>query len=174
MFESVLPGSKPGFSTSAKAFLALVAVACIAWIAFVLFRGTSQTDAERVSKRFENLAKLNEANAKKMNSYAWVDKAKGTVQIPIDRAIDVTVSDLKDKAPAQASPIATPAPAPAASPAPPPATGASPTVTPTAATSAPTASSETSPIPTPAAAFTPSESSASPPPGVSPSASPTP
>ncbi|HEY5895421.1 MAG TPA: hypothetical protein VIT91_19540 [Chthoniobacterales bacterium] len=111
MSTSVLPDSKPGLGTAAKALLTLVAVAWIAWVAFLLFRATNKTDEERVSKRVENLAKLNEANVKKLSSYAWIDKAKGTVQIPIDRAIDLTVADLKDRVPVKAGPISTPAPA---------------------------------------------------------------
>jgi hypothetical protein len=82
-----------------------------------------ETDYEetRAKKRIEQLKTVREENQKELATYAWVDKNKGVARIPIDRAMELTVSDLAQKKPAPAGPIATPAtqPAPAgASPAP--------------------------------------------------------
>ena len=38
--------------------------------------------------RLKNLADLNSENQKLMTQYHWVDKSKGVVGIPIDRAMD--------------------------------------------------------------------------------------
>jgi hypothetical protein len=86
---------------------------------------TSDYEETRAKKRMEKLKTLREESQKELTTYAWVDKNKGVARIPIDRAMEVTVTDLAQKKPAPAGPIATPAaqaapagasPAPAASP----------------------------------------------------------
>ena len=82
---------------------------------------TSDYEETRAKKRMEKLKTLHEETQKDLTTYAWVDKNKGVARIPIDRAMEVTVTDLAQKKPAPAGPIATPPPqaAPAgASPAP--------------------------------------------------------
>src|SRR5215813_5936429 len=82
---------------------------------------TSDYEETRAKKRMEKLKALHEETQKELTTYAWLDKNKGVARIPIDRAMELTVSDLAQKKPAPAGPIATPAtqPAPAgASPAP--------------------------------------------------------
>ena len=74
-------------------------------------------EQSRTQKRVEKLKTLTEANAKQLSTYGWVDKNKGSVHLPIERAMELTVADLSAKQPAPAYPIATPE-AQAASPAP--------------------------------------------------------
>ena len=83
-----------------------------------------EEDAARAAERAKALANLQNENAQKLGTYGWVDKAKGTVQIPIDRAMELAIAELNSKQPVPAGPIATPAPSPEAAPA------ASPTATP--------------------------------------------
>ena len=83
---------------------------------------TSDYEETRAKKRMEKLKTLHEETQKELTTYAWVDKNKGVARIPIDRAMEVTVTDLAQKKPAPAGPIA--APSPQAVPA-----GASPTPT---------------------------------------------
>ena len=85
-------------------------------------------DAARAAERAKARADLQAENAKKLEAYAWVDQAKGTVQIPIARAMELVIAELNSQAPAPAGPIATPAPSPEASP------GASPSPTATPST----------------------------------------
>jgi hypothetical protein len=78
-------------------------------------------DAARAAERSKALEELNAENAQKLTTYAWVDKAKGQVQIPIERAMELTIVELNSRPPAPAGPIAAPAPeapAPEAAPAP--------------------------------------------------------
>src|SRR5438874_12696597 len=77
-------------------------------------------EQKRAKARQEKLKTIREAATKDLNSYAWVDKGKGIARIPIDRAMQLTLSDLASKKPAPANPIETPAltPAPSVSPAP--------------------------------------------------------
>ena len=73
-------------------------------------------DAARAAERAKAYADLQAENAKKLETYAWADKAKGAVQIPIERAMELSIAELNSKQPAPAGPIATPAPSPEASP----------------------------------------------------------
>lgn len=86
-------------------------------------------DAARAAERSKAHQELQAEDTRKLQEYAWVDKAKGTLQIPIERAIELTIADLNSKKPSPAGPIATPAPSPEASPSPaanPPAQAATP------------------------------------------------
>ena len=83
-------------------------------------RGSDYEDS-RAKKRMEKLKAAREDAEKALNTYAWVDKSKGVVRIPISRAMELTTAELAKQKPAPAGPVATPqaqSPAPAASPAP--------------------------------------------------------
>ncbi len=75
---------------------------------------TDQYEQTRAKKRADILKGLREEDAKTLTSYSWVDKAKGSAHIPIERAMRLTMAELAQKKPAAAYPIATPPPAPAA------------------------------------------------------------
>jgi len=64
----------------------------------------------RAEERVKKLKAVCDEEAKALTSYAWVDKSKGTVRLPIDRAMELTVADLANKKPAPAYPIAAPEP----------------------------------------------------------------
>ena len=81
----------------------------------------------RAKKRFEILKTEREEDTKALTTYAWIDKTKGSVRIPIERAMQLTAAELAQKKPAPANPIAAPAtPAPAAPAGPGPAATAAP------------------------------------------------
>jgi hypothetical protein len=71
----------------------------------------------RARKRLEKLKTLREGDAKQLTTYSWIDKTKGVVGLPIDRAMTLTVAELGAKKPAAAYPIATPVPEASAIPA---------------------------------------------------------
>jgi hypothetical protein len=65
------------------------------------------------------LRQLHTEEKKTLESYAWVDKGQGVVQIPIERALELVARNPallapQGTAPAPAPPAAAPAPAPAA------------------------------------------------------------
>ena len=68
----------------------------------------SDYEETRAKKRMENLKTVREDAEKALNAYAWIDKNKGVVRIPISRAMELTVAELAQKKPAAAGPIATP------------------------------------------------------------------
>jgi hypothetical protein len=75
-----------------------------------LFRGgysatTDPEDSARDAERVKNLADLQAENEKKLNSYAWVDQAKGSVQIPINQAMTLVLAKLNSTKPAPAYPV---------------------------------------------------------------------
>jgi Na+-transporting methylmalonyl-CoA/oxaloacetate decarboxylase gamma subunit len=80
----------------------------------------SDYEEVRAKKRFEKLKTVRDDAEKALNTYAWIDKNKGVAQIPISRAMELTVADLAKQKPMPAGPIATPPQeqAAAASPAP--------------------------------------------------------
>lgn len=101
-------------------------------------RGDSYEE-KRAKVRVEKLQTVRGETTKALTTYAWLDKNKGVVRIPITDAMKLTVAELAAKAPAPANPIAPEASPPAqgaapttASPAPSPAASASGTPKPTA------------------------------------------
>ena len=84
-------------------------------------------DEARKEQRLKNLAELNTENEKILTQYHWVDKAKGVVGIPIDRAMNLVLTELQSVQPHAAGPITTPPPAASPSPGASPAPAASPT-----------------------------------------------
>src|SRR5580700_8466458 len=87
-------------------------------------------EQKRTKAREEKLKIAREEDAKALTTYSWIDKQKDTVRIPIQRAMELTVTELAQKKPAPAGPIATPeaqaspaatTPSPAATPSPSPA-----------------------------------------------------
>src|SRR6266550_6506197 len=114
----------------------------------------SDYEETRSKKRMEKLTSVREEAETALNSYAWVNKNKGVVRVPISRAMELTTAELAKQKPAPAGPIATPqaqSPAPPTSPAP----GASPK--PGAAQPAGSPS-----MPAPAASASPPQTAASP------------
>jgi len=117
------------------AFFGLLALVVIGASA----RGNSY-EKKRAKVRGEKLEALNKEKLTAITTYAWVDKSKGIVRIPVEAAMAITVADLSQKTPAPANPIAaadlTPSPqsagAAAASPAPSPSANATGTPKPTA------------------------------------------
>jgi hypothetical protein len=124
----------------------------------------SDYEQTRAQKRMDRLKTLREETLKELTTYAWVDKNKGVARIPIDRAMELTVTQLAQRKPAPAGPIATPAASAAQTPAigasPAPAAGAQgatiSTPPPSGATSpSPAAQQAPSPPVSPAPAATP-------------------
>lgn len=117
------------------AFFGLLALVVIGASA----RGNSY-EKKRAEVRAKKLQDLNQEKLIAITTYAWVDKAKGVVRIPVEEAMRITMAELSEKTPAPANPIAaadlSPAPQSAgpatASPAPSPAANASGTPKPTA------------------------------------------
>lgn len=66
-------------------------------------------EQKRANAREEKLKTLRQTDAKELTTYGWIDKNKGVVRLPIERAMELTVTELSSKRPIPAYPIATPA-----------------------------------------------------------------
>ena len=122
--------------------------AFIGLLALVIVKASprgSDYEKKRAEARLKKLEDAQKENANALNSYAWVDKNKGIARIPVDHAIGILVTELADKKPTAAGPIAVASPS--AAPQTSPAASISPAGT---ATPAPTAapSASTTPKPT--------------------------
>lgn len=72
---------------------------------------TDPEEAARSAQRVKNLQEVRAAEADKLNSYAWVSREKGEVQIPIDVAKSLIIPRLRASEPRAAYPVqAAPAP----------------------------------------------------------------
>jgi hypothetical protein len=71
-------------------------------------------DEQTAEVRLKNLTELNAENQRILTQYHWVDKNKGVVGIPINRAMDLVTAQLQANKPHAAGPINPPAAAPAA------------------------------------------------------------
>jgi len=80
------------------------------WLTHGVGGNVEPEEAQRAEVRVKNLAELRADNAKKLESYAWVDRAKGSVQIPISEAMKLVTAELASSQPRAAYPVATPAP----------------------------------------------------------------
>jgi hypothetical protein len=78
---------------------------------FLVWHGQSIPDVEQVAAeaRLKNLADLNAENQKILTHYHWIDKSKGVVGVPIDRGMDLVLSELQSNKPHPAGPVNPPA-----------------------------------------------------------------
>ena len=138
------------FLGSAAAF---VVVAAIFIGALASKPQVNEVENKRAAQRYETRAKLEAEAQEKLNSTGWVDKAKGTVHVPIADAMTMVVAELTAKKPAPSSvKVEAPLPMPVADPAsnePPPA--ALPSAPPGADTVRFASSAAPAPVPAPAA-----------------------
>jgi cytochrome c len=75
----------------------------------VVARQTIPTvDENRSEQRLKILSDLNAENEKILYQYRWIDKSKGVVGIPIGRAMDLVLIDLRANKPHSAGPVVTP------------------------------------------------------------------
>ena len=103
------------FLGSAAAF---VIVAAIFVIPLAWKKPVNEVENKRAAQRYETRTKLDAEAQEKLNSTGWVDKAKGTVHVPIADAMTMVVAELTAKKPAPSSvKVEAPLPMPVADPA---------------------------------------------------------
>jgi hypothetical protein len=71
-----------------------VFAAFVQWMISSGDRESFDEEAIRSKERYEILQKINEENAGLTTGYAWADRAKGTVRIPLERAMEMAVAKL--------------------------------------------------------------------------------
>ncbi len=117
--------------------------ALFAMIAFVVVKASprgNDYEKKRAKVRAEKLDAARKEYLPAMTTYAWADKAKGVVRIPIEHAMQLTLAQLADSKPAAGGPIVVAAPSAAPQTSPGPSAAASP-----AASAAPNATATPAP-----------------------------
>jgi len=85
----------PGFL---GAILLFCAFAVVAWILFRFAALSPTYEEKRAQARRDKVAAINiEAQDKLYGPAKWIDKTKGTIQLPIDTAMDLVVNDYQSK-----------------------------------------------------------------------------
>lgn len=107
--------SKLSVSTVVTILVVLLVFIGLAWFVTYQRQSISASEHERRDQRLKNLSDLNTENQKTLTSYRWIDKGKGIVGVPIDRAIQLEIADLSAIHPHPAGPITPPAPSPSPS-----------------------------------------------------------
>lgn len=74
--------------------LFLLFAAAVQWMLAAGNRAAFDEEAIRAGQRHEILKKVTDENAALTTAYAWVDRAKGVVRIPLDRAMELAAAKL--------------------------------------------------------------------------------
>jgi hypothetical protein len=98
------------FGTWVGVVLLFIVFGLFVWVVLGAIPRGDTYEEKRAKARMEKLEQLHKDSSAALTSYAWVDKNKGTVRIPVERAMELAVTDLAAKKPVAAYPIATPAP----------------------------------------------------------------
>jgi hypothetical protein len=108
--------SKSSILTTVTGLVMVLLFCGLAWFVILQRHAIPTPDDVQKEVRVKNLADLNTANEKVLTEYRWIDKAKGVVGIPIERAMGLILTDLQTNRPHSAGPV-TPAASPGQSPA---------------------------------------------------------
>jgi hypothetical protein len=85
----------PGFL---GAILLFCAFAAVAWLLFRFATPSPTYEEKRAQARRDKVAAINaEAQDKLYGAPKWIDKAKGTVQLPIDTAMELVINEYQTK-----------------------------------------------------------------------------
>ena len=98
------------FGTWIGVVLLFIVFGLFVWVVLGAIPRGDTFEEKRAKARMEKLEQLHKDSTAALTSYAWVDKNKGTVRIPVERAMELTMADLASKKPTAAGPISTPAP----------------------------------------------------------------
>ncbi len=90
----------------------LLAFVGLVWFVTYERKVIASHDAQRRDLRLKNLDDLTVENQKILTNYRWIDKGKGIVAIPIERAMELVIPDLSANHPHAAGPITPPVPSP--------------------------------------------------------------
>lgn len=104
--------SRFSVSTVVTILVLLLLFAGLVWFVTYQRESIAASEPGRRELRLKNLNDLNTENQKALTSYRWIDKGKGVVGIPIDRAMELEIADLAANHPHAAGPITLPVPNP--------------------------------------------------------------
>ncbi len=80
-------------------------VAGLIWIMYY-YTAPPPVDAARAAERRKNLADLSAQSKEQLDNYAWVDRTKGIVRLPVARAMELLVREWQNPAQGQSNLVA--------------------------------------------------------------------
>ena len=93
-----------------NAFVVFLGIAAVFGVVALVFGGSlashkpvDEVEKKRAAQRLETRTKLDAEAQARLDSLGWVDKAKGTVHVPIADAMKLVAADLRAKKPAPSS-----------------------------------------------------------------------
>ena len=97
-----MANGRPKTASFGLGFLGVVLLFCgfavVAWILFRFAAPTQTYEEKRAQARRDKVAAINqEAQQKLYGPPKWIDKTKGTVQLPIDTAMELVINDYEQK-----------------------------------------------------------------------------
>ncbi|MEP6809270.1 MAG: hypothetical protein ABI992_03435 [Chthoniobacterales bacterium] len=104
---------RSAFGTWLGVVLLFAVFGLFVWVVVGLMPRGDDYEAKRAEARVGKLKTIVEEGAP-LETYGWVDKAKGVAHIPIHRAMELTMAELAQKKPAPGAPIEAPVLAPSA------------------------------------------------------------
>ncbi len=93
------------FSTWVGVVLLFAFFGLLVWAVMGAMPRGDNYEQKRATARTEKLKTTRDEANGALSGYAWVDKTKGVVRVPIDRAMELSVAELAQKKPAPANPI---------------------------------------------------------------------
>ena len=94
------------FGTWVGVVLLFAVFALFVWVVMGAMPRGDSYEEKRAKARMEKLKVVSDESSASLKGYGWVDKEKGVVRMPIERAMELSVAELAQKKPAPANPIA--------------------------------------------------------------------
>ncbi len=107
--HDIVEAPRPVFSAWIGVVLLFVVFGLFVWVVMGVSPRTDNYEEKRAKARTEKLTTTRDEATAALTTYGYVDKAKGVVHVPINRAMQLTMAELAQKKPAPANPIASPA-----------------------------------------------------------------
>jgi hypothetical protein len=96
------------FGTWVGVVLLFVVFGLFVWVVIGAVPRGDSFEEKRAKARAEKSAQAQKDATAALTSYAWVDKNKGLVRVPIERGMELALAELASKMPVAANPIAAP------------------------------------------------------------------
>ena len=83
----------------------LLTLSIVGGLAYLMqqWNAAPAVDSVRATERTKNLKELQAANADMLENYAWQDKTKGVVRIPVSKAMEIAMQEWKNPAAARSN-----------------------------------------------------------------------
>ena len=103
--ELHLEQPRSSFGTWIGVVLLFAVFGLMVWAVMGAMPRGDRFEQKRAEARAEKLKTTTEEHKKALDGYGWVDKEKGVVRVPVQRAMELTVAELAQRKPAPAGPI---------------------------------------------------------------------